>query len=84
MPVKDLEGMQHFYDWLDTHRQLITTTPRGYINTIRARYGADTGNDIKDNFTASRWLHKYRIRHGLTITCLTNHYVPHGNYERPN
>ena len=81
MPTGDLEGMQQFFDWLDTHRDLIRTTPRGYLDNVRYRYRIDTGNYIKDNATASRWLFKYRNVHDLTITCLTNNYNPHGNYE---
>ena len=81
MGQKDLEGMQQFFNWLDTHRDMIATTPQGYINTVRGRYRADTQNDIKDTWTASRWIRKYRIIHGLKIRRLTIPYVPHRNYQ---
>ena len=81
MGQKDLEGMRQFFNWLDTHRDMIATTPQGYINTVRGRYRADTQNDIKDTWTASRWIRKYRIIHCLKIKRLTIPYVPHKHYQ---
>ena len=78
---KDLEGMQQFFNWLDTHRDMIATTPQGYINTVIGRYRTDTQNDIKDTWTASRWIRKYRNIHGLKIRRLTQQYVPHKHYQ---
>ena len=81
MGHKDLEGMQQFFNWLDTHRAMIATTPQGYINTVMRTYRLDTQNDIKDKWTVSRWIRKYRIIHGLKIRRLTIPYVPHKHYQ---
>ena len=81
MGLKDFEGMRQFYNWLDTHRDMIATTPQGYINTIMGRYKADTQYDIKDTWTASRWIRRYRAIHGLKIRRLTIPRVPHKHYQ---
>ena len=81
MAPKDLEGMRQFYNWLDTHRELIETSPNGYLNTIITTYQADTNNLIKDKWTASRWIRKYRTMHGLKIRRLTQPYVRHNEYR---
>ena len=83
---KDIEGRDKFFKWLDSHRDLIETTPHGYITSIRIRYTADTKNIIADKGTVSRWLNVYRTKNDLTIKRLTQPYTRkssrNSNYEK--
>ena len=81
MGQKDYEGMENFFQWLDTNRDLIETTPLGYIQKVMAQYKLDTNNELKDKWTASRWIRIYRIKHNLKIKRLSHPYVPHRNYK---
>ena len=74
-----------FFAWLDSHRDLISASPKGIIDTIIDKYEAFTGSQggftFKNKAQVSRWLRAYRVKNKLTIKRLTQPYVRRSNYK---
>ena len=71
-----------FFAWLDFHRDLISASPKGIVDTIVQEYEmvAD-GFKFKNKAQVSRWLRAYRVKNKLTIKRLTQPYVRRSNYK---
>ena len=83
----DTKGMELFFSWLDSHKDMIETTPKGYINKLISAFTKDTDYQNMDPAKASRWLRMYRIKNNLTIKRLTQPYIKRSqrrsNYTDP-
>ena len=71
---RDITGRAKFFTWLDTHRNLIETTPDGYIDKIIVMYMGDSDITLTKS-QVSRWLRVYRVNNHLTIKRLTPSYL---------